>query len=234
LTTISYTVVTIRDGVVVSTRADKPTLLRARDKPEMSISSAQMLFGGTHAKNGSVYTDTTACQPIAISPNGVNAACLRIDGKGTLTLYSLSDPVHTQFNVRATVGEFSARMMGFTSDRELAVVADDDSCPFYRRSDGKYADEPQARVKVIDMHGMVLKSGPCVHGIIVGDDRIAYLTHDPSGNALYSVDGDHWLSGQPMTFDGSGELLFIDGDSNLLDRKGRLIAPNVVGGYWTK
>ncbi len=229
---IEHTVITVRDGKVVRT-GDSEMLLRARDFPEKTISLAEEVFGGTHTVGDTVETDATACQPLAISPHGINVACLRIDGMGTLTLFRLANPDKTQRNMKFTVGTYSTQMMGFLSDNLLAVVVDDDSCPFYRRADGQYADEPQARFLVINMRGVVQKSGHCVHGVVVGDNKVAYLSHDLSGNATYSLNGRDWLVGYPTTFDGSGQLLFIDGN-NLLDQRGRLIASNVDGAYWTK
>jgi hypothetical protein len=231
---LSVTVITIKDGVVTSIERGEDPLIRARNKPKIELSHSEELFGGTHVANGAVYTDTTACRPLAISPNGVKAACLRSDGKGTLVLFDLSSPSTTQYNTKITVGEDSTMMLGFLSDGKLAVVADDSSCPFYRRSDRAFSDEPQARVKVIDMRGAVLNSGPCVHGVVVGDKRLAYFTHDPFGNGLYSLNGHTWFRGRPMAFNGAGQLLLIDDSGNLVDRHGRLIAADINDGYWTK
>lgn len=229
---IEHTVINVRDGRVVPT-GDVESIVRARDFPEKAISVADQFFGGNHTVGGTVETDATACQPLAISPHGINVACLRSDGMGTLTLFRLANPNKTQRNMKFTVGTYSTQMMGFLSDNLLAVVVDDDSCPFYRRADGQYADEPQARLVVINMRGVVQKSGPCVHGVVVGDNEVAYLSHDAWGNATYSLNGRGWLAGYPTTFDGSGQLLFMDGN-NLLDHRGRLIASNVDYAYWTK
>jgi hypothetical protein len=232
---LQWEAATMQDGEIVSTVAGRPEVpLIARNKPEISLSPLKELFGGTHVGRSFVYTDKTACQPLAISPNGVNGACLRVDGHGTLTLFRVADPVNTQRNTAVTVGEYSRLMMGFLSDDRLAVVADDLSCPFFRRADRGYADEPQARVKVLDMSGAAVATGPCVHGVVVGDGRMAYLQHDSNEKPLYSLDGQTWSPGTPATFDGRGALLIIGGNFDLTDTSGRLVAHDVAEAYWTK
>lgn len=228
-----WDLVTIRNGEVLSTQHRGQPPLAARNRPRTSLSSRQ-LFGTTHVVNGHLSTDLTACEPLAISPNGMSAACLRSDGRGTLTVFRLAQPAKTQRNTTVTVGELSRMMMGFVSDARLAVVADDETCPFFRRADRRYADEPQGRVRIVDMTGKLVGSGPCVHGVVAGDGRLAYLQHDPMEQPLYSLDGRTWSKGTPATFDGSGSLLVIDEHRDLVDTHGRLVAHNVGAAFWTR
>lgn len=230
---LQWDLVTIRDGVVLSTHHRRDPPLAARNQPRTSL-PWQSLFGGTHLGKGGVYTDRTACDPLAISPNGGNAACLRSDGRGTLTVFRVAHPTETQKNANVTVGELSPAMMGFVSEDRLAVVADDESCPFFRRADGRYADEPQARVKIVNMAGKIIGSGPCAHGLIAGDGKLAYLRHDPIQHPLYSPDGRTWSNGTPATFDGSGTLLIIDENGDLTDTHGHLVAHHVSAAFWMR
>jgi hypothetical protein len=228
-----WDLLTIRDGVIVSTDHDRPPPLAARNKPRASL-QRHAFFGGTHVENGHLSTDATACEPLAISPGGVSAACLRSDGHGTLTVFRIADPAKTQKNAAVTVGEYSRHMMGFLSDERLAVVADDESCPFFRRADGRYANEPQGRVRIVDMTGRLVGAGPCVHGLAAGDGKLAYLRHDAMEHPLYSLDGRTWSNGSPVTFDGSGSLLLIDDFRDLVDTRGRLVARHVSDAFWTR
>jgi len=125
-------------------------------------------------------------------------------------------------------------MMGFMTDDTLVVVADDLSCPLFRRADGRYADEPQGRIKLLNMAGKIIGTGPCAHGVVVGDGKLAYVQHDPAEKPLYSLDGRTWSPGMPATFDGSGSLLIIDENRDLTDTRGRLVAHNVFAAYWTR
>jgi hypothetical protein len=231
--TVRWDLVKIRDGRVVSTKRQELPPLAARNRPQTSL-PRQHFFGGDHMGNGRFYTDTTACDPMAISPNGVNAACLRSDGHGTLTVFRVARPTETQKNAPVTVGEYSRLMMGFVSEGRLAVVADDESCPFFRRADRRFAEEPQGRVKMVDMAGKIVGSGPCVHGLVAGDGKLAYLQHDSMELPLYSLDGRTWSKGTPATFDGTGSLLVIDEHRDLVDTHGRLVARDVGAAFWTR
>jgi len=228
-----WDLLTIRDGVVVSTDHHRPPPLAARNKPRASL-QRRAFFGGTHVENGHLSTDATACEPLAISPGGVNAACLRGDGRGTLTVFRVANPAKTQRNAAVTVGEYSRHMMGFLSDARLAVIADDASCPFFRRADRRYSAEPQGRVRIVDMTGRLVGAGPCVHGLAAGDGKLAYLQHDAMEHPLYSLDGRTWSNGFPATFDGSGSLLLIDELRDLVDARGRLVAHHVSDAFWTR
>jgi hypothetical protein len=228
-----WDLLTIRDGVVVATDHNRPPPLAARNKPRTSLPQLD-LFGGNHVKGDQFYTDATACEPLAISPGGLNAACLRSDGRGTLTVFRVANPAKTQRNAAVTVGEYSRHMMGFLSDDRLAVVADDEACPFFRRADGRYANEPRGRVRIVDMTGRLVGAGPCVHGLAAGDGKLAYLQHDAMEHPLYSLDGRTWSNGSPATFDGSGSLLVIDDDRDLVDTRGRLVAHHVSDAFWTR
>ncbi|HTD36417.1 MAG TPA: hypothetical protein VK669_02790 [Candidatus Limnocylindrales bacterium] len=146
----------------------------------------------------------------------------------------MAHPTETQENVPVTVGEFSRRMMGFVSEGRLAVVTDDESCPFFRRADRRFAEEPQGRVKIVDMTGKTVGSGPCVHGLVAGDGKLAYLQHDAMERPLYSLDGRTWSQGTPATFAGSGSLLVIDERGDLVDTQGRLVTRDVSAAFWTR
>ena len=87
---------------------------------------------------------------------------------------------------------------------------------------------------MVDMAGKIVGSGPCVHGLVAGDGKLAYLQHDPMEQPLYSLDGRTWSKGTPATFDGSGSLLVIDEHGDLVDTHGRLVAHDVGMAYWSR
>src|SRR5271166_1933420 len=60
----------------------------ARDKPAVRLSAAPLF--------GSKRLNPRSCEPIALSADGTYGACLRSDGFGTVAIFRLADPAHSQ------------------------------------------------------------------------------------------------------------------------------------------
>ena len=200
-------------------------VLIARDKPSVRLSTKPFL--------GATRNDPKSCEPIAISADGTWAACLRSDGRGTLTLFKLADPRHSQRTTGLHVSVNSRRMAGFVG-HTLAVAADDNSCPQFYRTDAHFSFEPRARLYIIDMRGKQLHKGPCIHGLIAGEHKLAYISHDTTEKPFYSFDGTTWSPGLAMTFDGGDHLLVINPYDQLIDDQGRLVSDDAVDAWWTR
>jgi hypothetical protein len=200
-------------------------VLIARDKPAIRLSTAA-LFGRAHL-------DPKSCEPIALSHDGKYAACLRSDGLGTVTIFSLADPQHSQHDTALHVAVNSRRMAAFIGNT-LAVAADDATCPSFYRTDAHFSFEPRARLFVLDMHGKQLSKGPCIHGLIGGTKKLAFISHDTKENPQYSFDGTSWEPGMAMAFDAGDHLLVINQFDQLVDDQGRLVSDGVVDAWWTR
>jgi hypothetical protein len=200
-------------------------VLIARDKPTIRLSTTP-LFGKAHL-------DPKSCEPIALSHDGKYGACLRSDGLGTVTIFSLADPPHTQRDTPLHVALNSRRMAAFVGDT-LAVAADDATCPAFYRTDAQFSFEPRSRLFVVDMRGKLLRKGPCVHGVIGGTKKLAFIGHDTNENPLYSLDGSSWDPGLATTFDGDDHLLIVNQYNQLIDDQGRLVSEGVVDAWWTR
>ena len=213
-------VTTVRDGAVVSSPAPSGVLI-ARDKPSVTFPTAPL-------------RGRRQCEPVAISPHGGYGACLRADGHGSVIIFRLANPASTQVQSPAQVTINSNRMAGFLNERQLAVAADDDSCPSYHRGDARRAYEPRARLWVIGTDGVLERRGPCIHGLVAGTKRIAFIFHDSKERPTYSFDGKTWQYGLATTFDGSDRLLVINEWDQLVDEKDRLVAKDVADAVWTR
>jgi hypothetical protein len=213
-----------RDGKLLAHPAPGDVLI-ARDKPAIRLSTAP-LFG--KARN-----DPKICDPVAISPDGMWAACLRSDGRGTVTVFKIADPQHTQRSTSLHVTVYSRRMAGFEG-HALAVAADDDTCPAFYRTDAQFAFEPRARLYVIDTNGKRLHKGPCIHGVIAGAHKLAFISHDTREQPFYSYNGTNWNPGLALTFDGTDHLLILNQYDQLIDEQGRLVSDDVVDAWWTR
>ena len=209
----------VRDGVVMPNPAPSGVLI-AREKPSIIFPTLQL-----HGRR--------PCEPVAISPRGIYGACLRADGRGSVILFAIASP-SAQRESAAHVRVNTAHMIGFLNDGELAVAADDDTCPSYARGDAVYSYEPRSRLWELRTDGSIMRKGPCVHGIVVGDKRIALLFHDPKEQPEFSFDGSTWQPGFPVTFDGDDHLLIINKWDQLVDEQGRLVATDVVDASWTR
>jgi hypothetical protein len=200
-------------------------VLIARDRPALRLSMAP-LFAKTRL-------DPKSCEPIALSGEGTYGACLRSDGQGTLTVFSLADPQHTQHDTSLHVAVASSHMAAFVGNT-LAVAADDLTCPSFYRTDAQFAFEPRARLFVVDMRGKQLRKGPCIHGLIAGTKKLAFIGHDTNERPFYSFDGTSWDPGMAMAFDGSDHLLVVNQHDQLIDDQGRLVSDDVVDALWTR
>lgn len=200
-------------------------MLIARDKPAVRLSTTRLF--------GMIPIDPRSCEPIALSPDGRYAACLRRDGLGTVTIFSLADPQNTQHDTRLHVALNSRRMAAFIGDT-LAVAADDTTCPAFYRTDAHFSFEPRARLFVVDMRGKQLRKGPCIHGVIGGTKKLAFIGHDTKEKPFYSFDGISWDPGLALTFDGDDHLLVINQYDQLIDDQDRLISDQVVDALWTR
>jgi hypothetical protein len=214
----------LHDGRRLSNPAPGDVLI-ARDRPSIRLSTALMFVTGR--------IDAKSCEPIAISHDGTWAACLRSDGLGTVVIFNLSDPQHTQRNTGLHVAVNSRRMAGFEGNT-LAVAADDTTCPAFYRTDAHFAFEPRARLYVIDLHGRQLNKGACIHGVIAGEHRLALISHDTTDKPFYSYDGTNWNPGLPIAFDGGDHLLVLNQYNQLVDDQGRLVSEDVVDAWWTR
>jgi hypothetical protein len=211
------------DGVLVQ----RPTVvgeLVARDNPSVRVSTTLMLSGAQR------------CEPLAISPHGVYVACLKADGNGTVAVFKLAHPAATLRNTRLHISVDTHHMAGFVSDDRLAIAADDTTCPLYYRTDAHvYAAEPRARLFIIDAStAKTVKPGLCVHGLVVGDGKIAYIGHDASEEPQYSFDGTHWSPGLAVVVDGGGDVLAIGSNNDLADDQNRVVSHDVVDAVWTR
>jgi hypothetical protein len=200
-------------------------VLIARDKPTIRLSSARLF--------GMIPIDPKSCEPIALSPDGRYAACLRADGYGTVTIFSLADPQDTQHDTRLHVALNSRRMAAFVGNT-LAVAANDLTCPQFYRTDAHFSFEPRARLFVVDMRGKQLRKGPCIHGVIGGTKKLAFIGHDTKEKPFYSFDGVSWDPGLALTFDGDDHLLIVNQYDQLIDDQDRLVSDQVVDAMWTR
>jgi hypothetical protein len=205
--------VLVRDGVQLGDHK-LATLLTARRAPKVALGPG-FLFAGD-------------CEPIAISQHGRRAACVRQNDLGNLTIFEIGKAGRKPVDTTLTIGGFSTVSAAFLGDGELAVLADDPECPAAGRS-------PRARLRVIDGTGRLLRSGPCAHGVVAGDKRLALLRHEASGADSYSTDeGASWKAGDPMTFDGEDRLLVLDRSKDaIVDERGRTIAEHALSAFWT-
>jgi hypothetical protein len=194
--------------------------LLAREKPSVRLSDA-LLFGGT-------------CAPVAISPDGHYGACLRSDGFGTVMIFRVDHPKAAPLKTVWHIAVVSGHMAGFLADDTLAVAADDQTCPQYVRYDGHYSAEPRARLYILTAAGKQVKAGPCIHGLVVGAHKIAFIGHDGREHPAYSFDGSSWQPGLAATFDGADHLLIINQRDQLVDDQNRLVAADVVDAAWTR
>ena len=211
------------DGVLVQ----RPTVvgeLVARDKPSVRVSTALMLSG------------TRRCEPLAISPHGVYVACLKADGNGTVAVFKLAHPAATLHDTRVRISVDTHHMAGFVSDDRLALAGDDTTCPMYYRTDAHvYSAEPRARLFIVDApSAKTVKPGVCVHGLVAGDGKVAYIGHDASEEPQYSLDGTHWSPGLAVAVDGGGNVLAIAPNNDLADDQNRVVSHDVVDAVWTR
>jgi hypothetical protein len=174
------------------------------------------------------------CRNVAISPNGLLGACVLMQAQAIVAIFRVANPTALH-NTHIIVDDVGAPLEGFLDDSRLAVIADDESCPFFRRADGNFSEEPQARLLVIDQAGRVLSRGACAHGVVTGDGVFALIGHDPEERPLYSLDdGKTWKLGEPVAFDGNNQVLLVNQHWQLVDSIGRLIADNAASAMWTK
>lgn len=200
-------------------------MLIARERPARRLSTAPLFGNARH--------DPKNCEPIAISGEGTYGACLRSDGQGTLTIFSLADPQRTQRDTSLHVAVASSRMVAFVGNT-LAVAADDLTCPSFYRIDAHFSFEPRARLFVVDVRGKQLRKGPCIHGLVAGAKKLAFISHDTSEKPFYSFDGSSWNPGMAMAFDGADHLLIVNQHDQLIDDQGRLVSEDVVDALWTR
>ena len=209
----------VRGGGVALQPAPTGFLI-ARDKPLIRFPTTPL-----HGRR--------ACEPVAISPHGVYGACLRADGRGSVIIFRIADPA-AQRQTAAQITVNTAHMIGFLNDQELAVAADDDSCPSFARNDAVYSFEPRARLWVLGVDGFVKRKGPCAHGLVVGSRKIALISHDSKDRPQYSFDGAAWQPGLAVAFDGDDRLLVINKWDQLVDEQSRVVAQDVVDAFWTR
>jgi len=210
----------VRNGAVMASPGPTGVLI-ARDNPSVTFPTTPL--GGRRQ-----------CEPVAISPHGVYGACLRADGFGSVIIFRLAHPASTQIQSPAQVTMNSSHMAGFLNERQLAVAADDHSCPAYHRGDARRAYEPRARLWVIGTDGVLERKGPCVHGLVVGTKKIAFIIHDSKEHPWYSFDGKTFRPGLAATFDGGDHLLVINEWDQLVDESDRLVAKDVADALWTR
>lgn len=214
----------LRDGRRLAHPPAEEVLI-ARDEPAVRLSTAPLL--------GSAPRDRRRCAPIALSHDGRFGACLRSDGFGTVTIFSLADPQHTQRDTSLHVTVNSRRMAAFIGNA-LAVAADDLTCPAFYRTDAHFSFEPRARLYVVDLRGKQLRKGACIHGVVAGTKKLAFIGHDTTEKPFYSFDGKSWDPGMAMTFDGDDHLLIVNQYDQLIDDQDRLVSEDVVDALWTR
>lgn len=197
-------------------RPDVRNLLIARDNPKKTLSLAPLSNG---------------CEPIAISPNGVYGACL---ASGTVVIFTRARPETIRHATGFHITVRAERIAGFLADDSLAIAADDLSCAAFKRSDRRYGYEPRTRLRILTTRGVLLRSGPCIHGLVTGDKKIALVGHDGNQQPQYSFDGMAWRPGLPVTFDGDDHLLVINKFDQLVDEQNQLVARDVVDAFWTR
>jgi hypothetical protein len=174
------------------------------------------------------------CTNVAISPKGVLGACVIKGAKFTLAIFRVGQAAARR-DTHIVVDDVGRPLEGFLDDSRIAVIANDESCPFFRRADRHFSDEPQARLMVVDQTGKVLSRGACAHGVITGDGVFALIGHDSQERSQYSLDdGKTWLTGEAVAFDGGNHVLLVNMHRQLVDSMGRLVADEAAGATWTK